>query len=155
MVRFERVSYSPLFFIYLFFRPSLKKVSTPPGMGISPTSRTWAAAAARKGSTSGPTSPLLPPANGAASGGMTAGKRGEPLPLGNPQLQSTWEDNEESHAFRVRGPGYLSGGGKVDAGAPFGKLVRADLYKVCIIRMVQRGGDGGGGGYGALAASQF
>ena len=127
--------FSELFF---FFRPSLppslKKVSTPPGMGISPTSRKMAAAAARKPSTFGPASLPSPSAN-AASGGTTAaaaggGKRGEPLPLGNPQLQSTWEDNGESHGFRVRGPGYLSGGGKVDAGAPFGKLVRADLYKV-------------------------
>ncbi|CAM9866880.1 unnamed protein product, partial [Ectocarpus fasciculatus] len=57
-------------------------------------------------------------------------KTDEALPLGNPQFQDTWEDNGESHGFRVRGPGYLSGGGKVDAGAPFGELVRADLYKM-------------------------
>lgn len=52
------------------------------------------------------------------------------MPLGNPQFDATWEDNAESHAFRVRGPGYMSGGGKVDAGKPFGRFVRADLYKV-------------------------
>ncbi|CBN79393.1 conserved unknown protein [Ectocarpus siliculosus] len=46
------------------------------------------------------------------------------------EFQDTWEDNGESHGFRVRGPGYLSGGGKVAAGTPFGKLVRADLYKM-------------------------
>lgn len=57
------------------------------------------------------------------------GVKGE-MPLGNPQFASTWEDNGETHAFRVRGPGYLSGGGKVDAGKPFGRLVRADLFKV-------------------------
>lgn len=51
-------------------------------------------------------------------------------PLGNPQFLETWEDNGESHPFRVRGPGYLSGGGKEDAGKPFGRFVRADLYKV-------------------------
>lgn len=135
---FPKISFFFFLNFFFFFRPSLppslKKVSTPPGMGISPTSRKMAAAAARKPSTFGPASLPSPSAN-AASGGTTAaaaggGKRGEPLPLGNPQLQSTWEDNGESHGFRVRGPGYLSGGGKVDAGAPFGKLVRADLYKV-------------------------
>lgn len=95
-----------------------------------------AAAAARKPSAFGP--PLPPAATAtveggaaAASGGLPSAKTDEALPLGNPQFQDTWEDNGESHGFRVRGPGYLSGGGKVDAGAPFGELVRADLYKVC------------------------
>lgn len=100
-------------------------------MGISPTSRAMSAAAAQKASTFDSTPP--PPSatgTGTGTGGVAAGKSGEPLPLGNPQLQATWEDNGESHGFRVRGPGYLSGGGKVDAGTPFGKLVRADLYKV-------------------------
>ncbi|CAM9638285.1 unnamed protein product, partial [Hapterophycus canaliculatus] len=105
-----------------------------------------AATASQKPPTFGPTPP--PPSgiaatssggDGAASqaGGLPAAapppkKRGEtpPVPLGNPQFQATWEDNGDAHGFRVRGPGYLSGGGKVDAGAPFGKLVRADLYKM-------------------------
>lgn len=57
-------------------------------------------------------------------------KEGE-MPLGNLQFGDTWEDNSETHKFKVRGPGYLSGGGKVDAGKPFGRFIRADLYKVC------------------------
>ncbi len=96
------------------FCASVPKVSTPPGMALSPKTRRRAAARA-----------------GGEGGGGPSG--GEEIPLGNPQFQSTWEDSGESHGFRVRGPGYLSGGGKVDAGTPFGKLVRADLFKVCVV----------------------
>lgn len=60
---------------------------------------------------------------------------GAAVPLANPQFEDTWEDNGETHTFRVRGPGYMSGGGKVDAGAPFGRLVRADLFKVSTVEM--------------------
>ncbi|CAM9492827.1 unnamed protein product [Sphacelaria rigidula] len=55
---------------------------------------------------------------------------GAAVPLSNPQFEDTWENNGETHAFRVRGPGYMSGGGKVDAGTPFGRFVRADLFKM-------------------------
>lgn len=101
-------------------------------MGISPTTKSMAAAAARRASTFGPPPPAAGAAGAtAARAAAGAGRRdGETLPLGNPQFQATWEDNGDSHGFRVRGPGYLSGGGKVDAGSPFGRLVRADLYKV-------------------------
>lgn len=64
------------------------------------------------------------------SGAVVGGRLGEPVPLGNPQFSETFEDNGETHSFRVRGPGYMIGGGKVDAGEPFGRLVRADLFKV-------------------------
>ncbi|CAM9961831.1 unnamed protein product [Scytosiphon promiscuus] len=130
--------------------PLLPEVSTPPGMGISPASRSMAAAtASQKPSISisgaSPSRPSRLATTSAAGGGAAsqgAGlpaaaaalprKRGEtpPVPLGNPQFHATWGDSGEAHGFRVRGPGYLSGGGKVDAGAPFGKLVRADLYKM-------------------------
>ena len=88
------------------------------GAGVSPST---AAVVEARSSHFDPstTPPRLPPAEG----------KGE-MPLGNPQFLETWEDNGESHAFRVRGPGYLSGGGKEDAGKPFGHFVRADLYKV-------------------------
>ena len=42
--------------------------------------------------------------------------------LVNPQFGSSWEDDGDTHAFRVRDPSYLSGdGGMVDAGIPFGQ----------------------------------
>lgn len=126
-------------------------------MGISPTTKSMAAAAARKSSAFGPP---RPPATTAAAGGA-AGRRGDrdAVPLGNPQFQATWEENGDSHAFRVRGPGYLSGGGKVDAGSPFGKLVRADLFKVRRVsgfdgRRRSAGGEGIGGFSGHCFVSE-
>lgn len=116
------------------------KMSTPPGMRVSPTSMSMAAAAAAAQNPSAFGPPPPPAATATTEGGaavasardgaLPSAKTHETLPLGNPQFQDTWEDNGKSHGFRVRGPGYLSGGGKVAAGAPFGELVRADLYKV-------------------------
>ncbi|CAN0148017.1 unnamed protein product, partial [Ectocarpus sp. 12 AP-2014] len=114
-------------------------VATPPPPPVRE-AMAAAAAAAQRPSAFGPPPPPPPAAaatteGGAAvasarDGGLPSANTHETLPLGNPQFQDTWEDNGESHRFRVRGPGYLSGGGKVAAGAPFGKLVRADLYKM-------------------------
>lgn len=88
------------------------------------------------GTVSGTAEPpsVLPTAFDLSPPGAKKKKRREeetgPVPLGNVQFEDTWEDNGDTHAFRVRGPGYLSGGGKVDAGKPFGRLVRVDLFKV-------------------------
>ena len=99
------------------------------GGGVSPAT---AAVAEARGSPFDPSSSKPRPPHPAEGEGE--------MPLGNPQFMETWEDNGESHAFRVRGPGYLSGGGKEDAGKPFGRFVRADLYKV------SRAWEGGAGG---------
>ena len=77
------------------------------------------------------TAPPSPPVRSGTASTPVVGPGLEKMPLGSPQFASTWEDNGETHTLRVRGPGYLSGGGrKVDAGRPFGRLVRADLFKV-------------------------
>ena len=36
----------------------------------------------------------------------------------------------QTHGLRVRGPRYLSDGRKIAAGASFGTLIRADLYRI-------------------------
>ena len=76
------------------------------------------------------TAPPSPPVrSGTAS--TLVGPGFEQVSPGSPQFASAWEDNGENHTFKVRGPGYMSGGGrKVDAGRPFGRLLRADLFKV-------------------------
>lgn len=95
--------------------PPSPGLTTPATMGNTP-------------ATTAPPTHLKASVRTAVAGG-DAKSKGD-MPLGNPQFDATWEDNAESHSFRVRGPGYLSGGGKVDAGKPFGRFVRADLYKV-------------------------
>ncbi|CAN0254647.1 unnamed protein product, partial [Laminaria digitata] len=112
--------------------PAISQPNTPSGVGsgglggaagVSPTTAA-AGVVEGRGSHFDPSStnkPRPPPPPAEEKGAMS---------LGNPQFLDTWEDNGDSHAFRVRGPGYLSGGGKEDAGKPFGRFVRADLYKV-------------------------
>ena len=72
------------------------------------------------------TAPPSPPVRSGTASTPVVGPGFEQMPLASPQFAWTWEDNGETHTFRMRGPGYLSGGGrKVAGGRPTVRVPRS------------------------------